>query len=151
MARDDDGEASGNVDGCDLSHVPGGPYGESDSRSYKGRNPTLETEKAFDRHAYALITGNVARYDKVYVQRSMADFNMHSKRRHPSDDYVRAVGGLVKTCRYMANWADGIATYAHTGSVRLQTEESNRSHAVRACVKPTGGKFECTRWFIDHH
>ncbi|MFF3787579.1 hypothetical protein [Streptomyces sp. NPDC001933] len=145
-------QASDNVDGCDLAYVPSGEvYGETDSRSYKGRDLTLYTGKIFDAYAYAAIT-DVARYDKVYVQRSMGDFNMHSKPRHPSDEYVRAVGGGVMTCRYIANWADAnVADYAESGAVRLQTGEDNRSHAVRACVKPTRAKFKCTRWFIDHY
>ncbi|TGB13784.1 hypothetical protein [Streptomyces sp. MZ04] len=153
VVRNDGAKASDNVDGCDLAHVPGWPigYGETDARSYKGRDLTLYTEKWPDTYAYASITGDVARYDKVYVQRSLGDFNMHSKPRHPSDDYVRAVGGGVMTCRFTATWADAAANFAMTGSVRLQTGEDNRSHAVRACVKPTGAKFKCTRWFIDHY
>ncbi|ONF73744.1 hypothetical protein [Amycolatopsis keratiniphila] len=146
---DDDSKKPGDVDGCDRTGTPG-IYDDSGSRTYKGRHLTLYTEKIWDYWAHATITGKVARKDKVYVQRSLYAFNMHSKPRYPSDDYVRAMGG-VKTCRHIANNSDASSDYARTGSVALQTGEDNRSHAVRACVKPTGGKFKCTRWFIDHY
>ncbi|GAB2899648.1 hypothetical protein GCM10027074_77830 [Streptomyces deserti] len=107
------------------------------------------TAKATDAYAKAAIEGDVERYDKVWIDRSLGLFTMGSTPGHPSDASVRANGGWKQCGPFEATWWNASWNYLESPTVRLQ--QNSKSYAVRACMRPhDASQSTCTAWFVDH-
>ncbi|MCB5164948.1 hypothetical protein LG634_08915 [Streptomyces bambusae] len=123
--------------------------GNSGSRSASGRTITLYTAKITDSYAKAAIEGDVQRYDKVWIDRSLKLFTMGGSPGHPSDATVQANGGWKQCGPFEATWWNASWNYVQSSTVALQ--QSGKSYAVRACMRPHDSNVStCTDWFIDH-
>ncbi|RII09417.1 hypothetical protein DSC45_30530 [Streptomyces sp. YIM 130001] len=124
-----------------------GIYGVSGTRSYKGRNAELWTEKLEDERARAYVE-DITVGDRVEIQRSYKKFKMTDKPQHPSTGEVGSYG----RCRNTASWHEAyIGDWMATDGVQLQIPGTGRSYAVRTCVFPDEGGKGCTKWFVDHN
>ncbi|MEV7419583.1 hypothetical protein [Streptomyces sp. NPDC089919] len=113
------------------------------------RQITVYTAKVTDAYAKAAIEGYVARYDKVWIDRSVNLFSMGSSPGHPSTATVQSNGGWKQCGPFEATWWNATVNYVETPTVRLQL--SGKSYAVRACMMPKGSSTgTCTAWFVDH-
>jgi hypothetical protein len=141
-------------EGCDLDWHPVDLYLVTGTETEKGRTVELKTGSGFDwwAHSYAY---DIAEGDKVYIQRSLKPFEMKKDLWYPSKwDVEHGAGGGITSCRNIASWYDAnVNDFLETGSMKLQTydDTDNHSYAVRSCIKPTNGKFNCTKWTVDHY
>ncbi|MFI5985285.1 hypothetical protein ACIBEA_31065 [Streptomyces sp. NPDC051555] len=123
--------------------------GDSGHATSGDRQVTIYTAKATDAYAKAAIEGYVARYDKVWIDRSVNLFTMGSSPGHPSTSTVQSNGGWKQCGPFEATWWNASWNYLETPTVRLQ--QSGRSYAVRACMLPKDSStVTCTAWFVDH-
>ncbi|GHC68834.1 hypothetical protein [Streptomyces flavofungini] len=126
-----------------------GIYRDSGNRRYKGRFTSIDTESIRDKKARAYAE-DIAKGDKVQVQRSIKPFKMKNHVQHPSTKYIKQKKGGYKSCSKTANWFDAnVRDWMVTKTVKLQIG-GNKSYAVRSCVFPVSGGKGCTKWFVDH-
>ncbi|MFC7307195.1 hypothetical protein ACFQVC_23575 [Streptomyces monticola] len=121
-----------------------GIYGVSSTKSYKGRDAELWTERIEDDKARAYVT-DIAKGDTVQIQRSYKKFTMTDKPQHP------ATVGRYDSCGNKASWAEAnVGDWMATDAVQLQIPGTGRSYAVRTCIFPVSGGRGCTKWYVDH-
>ncbi|GAA3378571.1 hypothetical protein GCM10020367_58610 [Streptomyces sannanensis] len=123
--------------------------GDSTHRTEGRLTATVYTAKITDAYAKGSISGDVQRYDKVWIDRSLNLFTMGSKPGHPSTSTVQQNGGWKQCGPFEATWWNASWNYLETPTVRLQ--RGGKSYAVRACMRAHNSSTSyCTQWFVDH-